>query len=129
MFNASNSKKQGDIGLSQAIAWFVKEGYVVSIPLTDSQEYDLIVDVNNTLSKVQVKTTSYKSKYGIYSCGLRTLGGNRSGTGKTKFINKDLIDFVFIVTDEFTKYLIPIIDLTQVSNISLGDDKIKYIVT
>ena len=41
---AKNSKAQGDIGLSQAIAYFAKEGYTVCIPLTDSQDYDLIVE-------------------------------------------------------------------------------------
>lgn len=42
--NAINSKKQGDIGMCYAMAYFSKMGYTVSVPVTDSQEYDLIVD-------------------------------------------------------------------------------------
>ena len=37
-----NSKRQGNIGIGAAIAWFTVHGYTVSIPLTDSQDYDLI---------------------------------------------------------------------------------------
>lgn len=42
--NAINSKKQGDIGMCYAMAYFSKIGYTVSVPITDSQDYDLIVD-------------------------------------------------------------------------------------
>ena len=63
--NAINSKKQGDIGMCYAIAYFSKMGYTVSIPITDSQDYDLIID-NGTLLKVQVKTTRCKDSRGIY---------------------------------------------------------------
>lgn len=99
-FNAINSKKQGDIGLGVAIGYFVRNGYVVSIPLTDSQDYDLIVDNGNKLLKVQVKTTGYKTDYGVYNCSLTVKGGNRSGTGKTKKISLDSFDLLFILTSE-----------------------------
>ena len=58
--NAINSKKQGDIGMCYAIAYFSKLGYTISIPITDSQDYDLIIDNGIELLKVQVKTTKFK---------------------------------------------------------------------
>lgn len=128
MFNTNNSKNQGDIGLGQAIAWFSKNGYVVSIPLTDSQEYDLIVDNGSVLQKVQVKTTKYKSKYGIYVCALRTCGGNRSGVNNVKVIDKLKIDLLFVLTEEFRMYLIPCSELVASTNLSLGEDKDIYLV-
>lgn len=33
--NAINSKKQGDIGMCYAMAYFSKIGYTVSVPITD----------------------------------------------------------------------------------------------
>lgn len=57
--NAINSKKQGDIGMCYAIAYFSKMGYTVNIPITDSQDYDLIIDREGKLLKVQVKTTKF----------------------------------------------------------------------
>jgi hypothetical protein len=44
-----NSKKQGDWGLGSAIAWFTAQGYTVALPITDSQHYDLIVDIEGRL--------------------------------------------------------------------------------
>lgn len=55
--NAINSKKQGDIGMCYAMAYYAKLGWTVSIPVTDSQDYDLVVDNGTRLFKVQVKTT------------------------------------------------------------------------
>ncbi len=56
-----NSKQQGDVGLAIAIAWFAKNGYRVSIPLTDSQDYDLVIEVETRFYSVQVRTTYYKN--------------------------------------------------------------------
>ena len=45
---------------------FTKEQYTVNIPLNDTQWYDLIVEKDSKLSRVQVKATSCKTKYGVY---------------------------------------------------------------
>lgn len=101
--------RKGDIGLGQAIAWFTANGYVVSIPLRDSQDYDLVVD-NGTLQRVEVKTTVYKRKptkrrpNRRYELNLRVFGGNRSGCGKTRTLGN--VDLVFAVTPD-ARYLIP----------------------
>ena len=52
------NKEKGNTGLGIAIAYYSSNGYTVSIPLNDTQDYDLIVDKSNVLKKVQVKTTS-----------------------------------------------------------------------
>lgn len=62
--NAGNSKQQGDVGLGAAIGWFTSKGYTVCIPLTDSQDYDLVVETKGKLEKVQVKTTSSTKENG-----------------------------------------------------------------
>ena len=72
-----NSRRQGDAGMGIAIAWFTKHGYCVSIPLTDSQDYDLVIERDNQFSSVQVRTTYYKKPNGIYQLNLRVSGGNR----------------------------------------------------
>lgn len=45
-----------------AIAYFSTNGYTVSIPLNDTQDYDLIVEKNGILQRVQVKATGYIGK-------------------------------------------------------------------
>jgi hypothetical protein len=125
MFKQSNTKKQGDVGLGQAIAWFTRNSYTVSIPLTDSQDYDLIVDKDNKLYKVQVKTASYKNEYGIYEVSLTVKGGNRSGTGRIKQFNRDKVDLVFILTSDNEVYVIPS-DVVGVNSINLGKKVQEY---
>lgn len=71
-----NTKQLGNIGLGQAIAYYSIKGYCISIPLNDSQDYDLIVDIEGYLHKVQVKFTSSKAPSGNYVVGLRSISGS-----------------------------------------------------
>lgn len=106
MLKQKNTKKQGDVGLALAIAYFAMRGWTVSVPLTDSQEYDLIFD-DGSLRKVQVKTSTQKGNaLGTYIVELRTLGGNQSFYTAKKF-DPTSVDFLFIVTEDGSKYLIP----------------------
>lgn len=51
--NVINSKKQGDVGMCYAIAYYSRLGWTVSIPITDSQDYDLLVEnTDNNILKV-----------------------------------------------------------------------------
>ena len=120
--NASNTKKQGDIGLGYAIAYFAGAGYTVSIPLTDSQDYDLVVD-NGTLQRVQVKTTKHKSVYGIYTVSLTIKGGNQTFSTIKKF-DPTKVDLIFILCDNEDKYLIP--SNIIITSINLGKKYQKY---
>ena len=53
MLNQKNSRKQGDVGLGRAIAYFTSEGFTVCLPLTDNQDYDLVVEKENGLKKIE----------------------------------------------------------------------------
>ena len=48
----ADPRRQRDAGLGLAIAWFTAAGWTVSVPLTDSQPYDLVVDDNGVLQRV-----------------------------------------------------------------------------
>lgn len=125
MFSGMNSKKQGDVGLGSAIAWACKAGYTASVPLTDSQDYDLIIDQCGKLLRVQVKTTG--SRKGVhYRANLRVCGGNRSGTGKTKLFDPTTVDAVFILCEDGSEYFIPVWDEMPKTSINLGRLCEKY---
>lgn len=121
-----NTKKQGDMGLGFAICYFTSIGQTVAIPLTDSQDYDLIVDFNNILKKIQIKSCSYKRKY--FEVNLSIKGGNRTGTGKIKRFNNSNCDYLFIVVNQSKQYLIPTEDLKARCNLVLGPKYQKYLV-
>jgi hypothetical protein len=117
--NFRNSNKQGDAGVGAAIAWFTSQGHSVSVPIRDSQEYDLIVDIDGILNRVQVKTTSHK-RDDNFRVELRTKGGNKSGTGKTKKLNEG-IDILFVMTSDGDLFLIQSKYIKGRSTLVLGD--------
>ncbi len=110
-----------------AIAWFASRGHTVCTPLTDSQPYDLVVDMGEGLQTVQVKTTTCKDKRrNQFAVNLRTMGGNRSGTGKVKKLDKDSLDYLFIFTEAADQFLIPTTELRGTSGITLGPKYEQY---
>lgn len=118
-----NSKLQGNIGLAAAIYWFEQNGYRTYIPLTDSQEDDLVVKINGRLYSVQVRTTYSEYEPGRYALNLRVMGGNRSGTGKVKHFDPSEVDFIFALTENEEKYLIPAAAIECKHSIKLGGPK------
>ena len=118
------NKEKGNTGLGIAIAYYTFNGYTVSIPLNDTQDYDLIVDKNNKVTKVQVKSTSCKTKYGTYQVALKSSGGTKGKTYKTVIDTN--VDELFIVTDKVEIYIIPIDKIENRSTINLCEKYVKY---
>jgi hypothetical protein len=102
----ANPRQQGLIGLTDAIAWFGRQGWSVCLPLIDSQPYDLIVDDGGRLHRVQVKTTTQRSSTGHYRVQLCTRGGNRS-FHTTKYFDPTSCDLLYVLTDDGSRYVIP----------------------
>ncbi len=123
--NCKNSKKQGDLGLGKAIGYLTAHGYTVSLPLTDSQPYDLIVDIDGKLNRVQVKTTAYKTPYGIFAANLSVKGGNRS-YNTIKLFDKTKVEYVFVITSENDIYFIPSSVIKSKNILNLGKQFINY---
>ena len=119
--NVINSKKQGDVGMCYAIAYYSRLGWTVSIPITDSQDYDLSVEnTDNNILKVQVKTSRYLTEGGTYQVSLKTCGGNKSGQ-TIKKMDKNYIDLVFVLVDDGSCYSIPTEKIESSGSMNLGD--------
>ena len=118
------NKEIGNSSLGIAIAYFSSQGYVVSIPLNDTQDYDLIVDKQGKLYRVQVKGTSFKTKYSVYQVALKSAGGTIGKVYKT--IKDTNIDLVFIVTRDKDFYLIPKEIVKNKYTLNLGVEYEKY---
>lgn len=102
---AKNTKQQANVGLGAAIAYYCSQCCTVSIPLNDSQDYDLVVDRGGELMKVQVKT-SRRERYGGYTVLLSMQGGSRAA-GVHKKHTSCVYDTLFVVTRDGTRYEIP----------------------
>lgn len=122
--NFSTNKEKGNTGLGIAIAYYTSNGYIVSIPLNDTQDYDLIVEKDNKLSRVQIKATSCKTKYGIYQVPLKSCGGTLGKTYKT--IIDTNIEEVFILTGDMSIYIIPKNNIKNKATLNINSKYKKY---
>lgn len=133
----NTNKDKGNAGLAMGIAYFGSNGYTVSIPLNDTQDYDFIVEKDGKLQTVQCKATNSTTKYGIYQLNLTSSGGTNGSTYKT--VIETNVDLLFALTGDGTMYVIPVKEIKNKKSINLttkkskmnkcGVDYSKYIVT
>lgn len=119
-----SSKQKGNIGIAAAIKHFTTLGYTISIPLTDSQEYDILVDIDTIIYKVQVKYTAAKTTSGNYCIDLRSISG--SSRKEYTRLCESSVDYLYIFTNSSDEYLISVIDLDVSSYVTLGAKYDKY---
>ena len=93
------TQRKGDIATAHAISTFTKMGYDVSIPLTESAAYDIVVDTGKVLKRVQVKFTSSGE------VDLRRIHSNSKGyvVKKTKV---NVYDWLYILTNDNKEYIV-----------------------
>ena len=115
-----NPRHQGEIGLSDAIGWFGRRGLTVSVPLADNQPYDLVVEVDGPLARVQVKTTTVRSPYERFVVSIETAGGNQSFHTRKPF-DPGAVDLLYVLTDDGDRFLIPSAAIQAVRAINLGE--------
>ncbi len=115
----SSNKEKGNTSLGMAIAYFTSQGYTVSIPLNDTQDYDLVIEKNNILRTVQVKSSGCKNKNGHFQVALKSCGGTKGTTYKT--FKQTNVDLLFIFLEDSSMYLIPSNKINNNSTITLSD--------
>ena len=107
----NNTKLKGNVTELQCILAFTELGYQVSVPFGEDSRYDLIVDINNKLYKIQCKTCSeftdtYGEIAGITFKTCRQTGSNARTSIRTKY-TKDEIDY-FATFYQGKCYLVPV---------------------
>lgn len=90
-----NTVSIGDIGESVAIMKFIKNGFTVSKPLSNNSRYDLIVEKNNILYKVQVKTTQNIKDEVKMDFALKTTNYSKGEWKSTGYTSNE-IDLFFL---------------------------------
>ncbi len=114
----TRTKDQGEVGLADAIAWFTRTGWTVSLPLIDNQSYDLVVDDGEALHRVQVKTSTCRTPAGGLAVELRTNGGNQSRSTSAPF-DASSCDLLYVLTDD-GRWLIPTQEISARCSLTLG---------
>lgn len=98
--------------VGEAIAWFLQRGYVPSIPVEPTR-YDLVVESDDGLKRIQVKSTTQKERgrwivrIGRHEYG-RSVPINANGARRQTVYRPEEIDLFFVLTSLGEKYLIPL---------------------
>lgn len=104
----TNRKQIGRIGLSMAINYFTCQGYTISLPINDTQWYDLVVEKDGKFYTVQCKATQSESG----DIDFRSTGGTNGGV-YDNLLNHSELDYLFCVNKDLNMWLIPIKDIQQ----------------
>ena len=78
------AKEKGNLTELQCMTEFYKSGYKVSIPYGENSRYDMILDVNGHLLKIQCKTSKTVSEE-CFSFACRSTRVNSQGSYATKY--------------------------------------------
>ena len=85
-----NTHFQGKTTELQVALSFIQRGYQVSQPLVTDSRYDFIVDINNFLIKIQVKTCRIFEEDGYIDFSTSTSHTNTKGTVNHSYTNKEI---------------------------------------
>jgi Holliday junction resolvase-like predicted endonuclease len=106
-----NRRQQGDLGEASAIEWLTRHGAAVWTPLGHSPDADLIAEMDGRLLRVQVKTSTLRSRtpngHVRWDVSLRTNGGNQSWSGIAKTFDPSRFDLLFVLTGGGRRWVIP----------------------
>jgi hypothetical protein len=94
-----NTQRKGDIAVAQSISTFTKLGYDVALPLTESADYDILLDDGKKIYRVQVRYCSERS------VELRRVHSNSKGY-VVKKIKEQSYDWLYVFRPTGEEYLI-----------------------
>ena len=94
-----------------AINYFTCQGYTVSIPINDTQWYDLIVEKNGLIQTVQCKATQTEGG----EIDFRSTGGTNGGV-YDNLLNHSELDLLFCVDVQGNMYVIPLKEILKSGN-------------
>lgn len=97
---------RGDVNELQCILDFQKRGFYCSIPFSGSCRYDLIVDINNKLYRIQCKSSVYHPEDGTLRMSTSRQTTNTKKTTRYSY-SKEEIDYFYTSWKEYS-FLIPV---------------------
>lgn len=93
------TQRKGDIATTQAIATFTALGCDVSIPVTESAAYDLVIDDSGVMARVQCKFATSRD------VDLRRIHSNAGGY-VVKTVLANAYDWLYVLRPDGTEYLV-----------------------
>lgn len=101
---ASPTVIKGKITENKCLTWFLEQGYIVSVPQIPCQ-YDLLVDIETKILKIQVKTCHLVSDNSGIEFNVSSTTNNTKGFTRKLYSEKGVNYFMTCYENNF--YLIP----------------------
>jgi hypothetical protein len=120
--SATTPRRPGEYS---AIEYFGSQGIPVALPIGHSPDYDLIVEIDGRLVRVQVKTASHH-RGSRWEVTIATRGGNQSWTGVVKRFSSLRCDYLFVLVGDGRRWLIPSDQVDGGSGVLLGGPKYAH---
>jgi hypothetical protein len=98
-----NTRQKGDVAEGMVLAVLIRKGYVVSLPFGGSQRYDMVVEKDGKLLKVQCKMG--RLRQGGVSFSVCSVNGF---TGKSTDYHGDVDVFLVFCPDNNETYWVPV---------------------
>ena len=116
------TKIKGDIAEQAAILKILQLGWGVAKPFGDRLPYDLIVDINGTLVKLQIKSAWYNKRLHGYYVDVRRTKTNRRVMVRELYTPGDF-DFALVyVPEKDIFYVFPVqVFIAYGSSLTLGE--------
>jgi hypothetical protein len=115
-----DTKLKADIAESAVVTELLKRGFRVLKPIGDRLAYDLALDLNGRLVRIQVKSAWFNSRTKYYAVDVRRTKTNRRNMLRDRY-GEDDFDFAVLYIDSLNVfYVMPIaIFLSYSSTITL----------
>jgi hypothetical protein len=124
---AVNRRVQGDIGELSAMEWLSRRGALVWAPVGHSPDVDLVAQVGDRFTRIQVKTSTQRVATGDgqvrWNVAIATMGGNRSWSGLTKKFDPTVVDYLFALVGDGRRWFIPATTIEGSRQVTLGGTK------
>ena len=101
-----NTKLKGDIAEQAVILFVLKKGWGVLTPLGDRLAYDLVLDINDKLIRLQVKSAWFDKKTENYVVDVRRTKTNRRIMRREYYSDNDF-DFAVVYLSDDLYYVFP----------------------
>jgi PD-(D/E)XK endonuclease len=116
-------REQGDIGELSAMEWLASKGAHIYLPVGHSPDVDVIADVGGRLLRVEVKTSTNRTRRGRWDVMIATRGGNQSWSGLVKYFDPGRCEYLFVHVGDGRRWFIPTGAIDSRVGLTLGGPK------
>ena len=102
-----DTKLKADIAESAVITELLKRSFKVLRPVGDRLPYDLALDLNGSLCRIQVKAAWLDKSKGIYSVDSRRTKTNRRFMRRDRYSDTDFDFAILYLEDQQVFYIMP----------------------